>query len=309
MHARARRPLLDILTCIREKCTIDAAGLRLDANAERHLKSAADMALLFRGHEAALAHTVEIAERCQFSLDELRYEYPDEVSPDGCPPQHRLTELTWAGAKSRYPGGVSQSVKTQIDHELALIAKLEYAPYFLTVNDLVRFARERGILCQGRGSAANSAVCYCLGITAVDPSRLDLLFERFISAERDEPPDIDIDFEHERREEVIQYIYAKYGRERCGLTATVISYRSRSAIRDVGKALGLSRDVVGALAGTIWGRSSAGSDAAHARALGLDPDAFLQANDSYGFFQPLDDLVMTGPTRTNINDFRAILVA
>jgi error-prone DNA polymerase len=272
MHERARRPLFDILTCIREKCTIDSAGLRLDANAERHLKSAADMARLFRGHEAALAHTLEIAGRCRFSLDELRYEYPDEVSPDGCPPQRRLAELTWAGAKSRYPGGLGQSVKTQLEHELALIEQLDYAAYFLTVHDLVRFARERGILCQGRGSAANSAVCYCLGITAVDPSRLDLLFERFISAERDEPPDIDIDFEHERREEVIQYIYAKYGRDRAGLTAVVIRYRARSAIRDVGKAMGLSADTVSLLAGQVHGRSGDPVDDAWVREVGIDPD-------------------------------------
>ncbi len=272
MHARARRPLLDTLTCIREKCTIDAAGLRLDANAERHLKSSADMARLFRGHEAALAHTVEIAGRCRFSLDELRYEYPDEVAPDGCPPQRRLEELTWAGAKSRYPGGVGETVRAQLEHELALIEELQYAPYFLTVYDLVRFARERDILCQGRGSAANSAVCYCLGITAVDPSRLDLLFERFVSAERGEPPDIDIDFEHERREEVIQYIYAKYGRDRAGLTAVVIRYRARSAIRDVGKALGLSADTVSLLAGQVHGRPRDPVDGAWVREVGIDPD-------------------------------------
>ncbi len=234
MHSRSRGPLLDVVTCIREKCIIDEAGWRLESNAERHLKSAADMARLFRGYEPALARTLEIADRCTFSLDELRYEYPDEITADGVPPQQQLERLTWQGAKRRYPGGPTAEVRKMIEHELSLIAELSYAPYFLTVYDLVRFAREKEILCQGRGSAANSAVCYCLGITAVDPSKLDLLFERFVSAERDEPPDIDVDFEHERREEVIQYIYEKYGRDRAGLAATVISYRSRSAVREVG---------------------------------------------------------------------------
>lgn len=271
MHSRSRRPLLDVLTCIREKCVIDEAGWRLEANAERHLKSAADMALLFRGHEAALARTLEIAERCTFSLDELRYEYPDEIAADGETPQRRLERLTWQGVKGRYPGGPTAQVKETLEHELALIATLNYAPYFLTVYDLVRFARERGILCQGRGSAANSAVCYCLGITAVNPSRLDLLFERFVSAERDEPPDIDVDFEHERREEVIQYIYEKYGRERAGLAATVISYRSRSGVREVGKALGLSADTITALTSQVHGRSSDELTDVQIREIGLDP--------------------------------------
>ena len=271
MHARGRRPLLDVLTCIREKCTIDTAGLRLDANAERHLKSTEEMTRLFEGYEDALARTQEIAERCTFSLDELRYEYPDEVSPDGCPPQQRLTELTWEGARSRYPGGAPPKVRAQLEHELALIDELHYAPYFLTVHDIVVFARQRNILCQGRGSAANSAVCYCLGITSVDPARLDLLFERFISAERDEPPDIDVDFEHERREEVIQYIYNKYGRDRAGMTGVVIRYRSRSAVREVGKALGLSGDTVTLLAGQVHGRSGDGVDEARVREVGLNP--------------------------------------
>ncbi len=271
MHGRARRPLLDVLTCIREKCVIDEAGWRLEVNAERHLKSAADMARLFRGYEPALARTLEIAGRCHFSLDELRYEYPDEITADGVPPQRQLERLTWQGVKTRYPGGPSAEVRAQLEHELALIEELDYAPYFLTVYDLVRFARERGILCQGRGSAANSAVCYCLGITAVDPSRLDLLFERFVSAERDEPPDIDVDFEHERREEVIQYIYEKYGRDRAGLAATVISYRARSAVREVGKALGLSADMVTALTSQVHGRSSDDLTEAQIREIGLDP--------------------------------------
>ena len=271
MHGRARRPLLDVVTCIREKCVIDEAGWRLEANAERHLKSAGDMASLFQGHESALDRTVEIAERCTFSLDELRYEYPDEIAPDGEAPQRQLERLTWQGAKWRYPGGPAAEVKKTLEHELALIAELNYAPYFLTVHDLVQFARDKGILCQGRGSAANSAVCYCLGITAVNPSRLDLLFERFVSAERDEPPDIDVDFEHERREEVIQYIYEKYGRDRAGLAATVISYRSRSAVREVGKVLGLSADTIAALTSQLHGRSSDPVTDEQIREVGLDP--------------------------------------
>ncbi|MBE9553600.1 MAG: PHP domain-containing protein, partial [Proteobacteria bacterium] len=250
MHDASRRPLADILACVREGVTIDGAGARLVArNGERRLKRPAEMAALFRDYRQALARTLEIAERCTFSLDELSYEYPDEISPDGRPPQELLEVLTEEGARARYPAGVPPKVREQIDHEFGLIGELGYAPYFLTVHDIVRFARGQGILCQGRGSAANSAVCYCLGVTSVDPAHMDLLFERFISAERDEPPDIDVDFEHERREEVIQYIYNKYGRERAGLTATVIHYRPRGAVRDVGRAMGLSRDVITALAG------------------------------------------------------------
>ncbi|HEX9768152.1 MAG TPA: error-prone DNA polymerase [Kiloniellales bacterium] len=271
MHGPRRKVLLDVVTCIREGCTIDQAGFRLAANGERHLKSPQEMAHLFRDHPKALARTLEIAARATFSLDELRYEYPDEVTEDGRTPQQELAHLTWRGAGERYPGGLPARVKATLEHELALIDELGYAPYFLTVADLVRFARARGILCQGRGSAANSAVCYCLGITAVDPARLDLLFERFVSAERGEPPDIDVDFEHERREEVIQYIYEKYGRGRAGLTATVICYRGRGAIREVGKALGLSEDRVAALSGALWGWSREGLDAATVRELGLDP--------------------------------------
>ncbi len=214
------------------------------------------MARLFRGHPDAVARTLEIVERCRFSLDELRYEYPDKTAGDGRTPQQRLTRSRLGRRRERYPEGVPDKVHDLIEHELQLIEQLDYARYFLTVHDIVRFARARGILCQGRGSAANSAVCYCLGITAVDPARIDLLFERFISAARNEPPDIDVDFEHERREEVIQYIYDKYGRDRAGLAATVICYRSRSAIREVGKALGLSVDVVAALAGIVWGWSN-----------------------------------------------------
>ena len=270
-HTSARRPLQDVLTCIREHCTIDQAGYRLVANAERHLKPGAEMARLFARHPEALARTREIADACRFSLDELRYEYPIDPVPAGLSVQEHLEELTWAGARERYPGGIPAKVQSLLEHEFALIAELDYAPYFLTVHDIVRFAKARGILCQGRGSAANSAVCYCLGITAVDPERFDLLFERFVSTERKEPPDIDVDFEHERREEVIQYVYAKYGRAHAGIAATVIHYRARSAIREVGKALGLSADAVGALASGIWGWSEGGLDARLARERGLDP--------------------------------------
>ncbi|MBV9523090.1 MAG: error-prone DNA polymerase, partial [Alphaproteobacteria bacterium] len=271
-HTPERRRLQDVVTCIREGCTIDAAGFRLEAHAERHMKPGAEMARLFRDHPEAVSRTLEIAERCRFSLGELRYEYPDEIAPGGRTPQEELVRLAWAGAAERFPHGIPQKVRTQIEHELALIDALAYAPYFLTVHDIVRFARSQGILCQGRGSAANSAVCYCLGVTAVDPTRVDLLFERFISAERREPPDIDVDFEHERREEVIQYIYRKYTRERAGIAATVICYRSRGAIREVGKALGLSRDVTAALSGVVWGWSTEGIAPAQVRELGLDPD-------------------------------------
>ena len=272
-HVASRRPLQDVLTCIREKCVIDAAGFRLFANAERHLKAPDEMARLFRRHPEAIEATLEIARRCRFSLDELRYEYPVDPTPPGRTPQEELARLAWEGARRRYPDGVPAKVEALIRHELALIEQLGYAPYFLTVHDIVAFARSRAILCQGRGSAANSAVCYCIGVTAVDPARMDLLFERFVSAERNEPPDIDVDFEHERREEVIQYIYEKYGRERAGIAATVICYRPRSALRDVGKALGLSQDAVGALAETIWGWGAEGIEPRHIREAGLDPSA------------------------------------
>ena len=270
-HEPGRRRLADVLTCIRERCTIDEAGWRLDANAERHLKPPEEMRRLFRGHEGAVARSVEVAEACAFGLEALRYEYPDDEAPPGATPQGALERLTWEGAARRYPDGVPPAVAGQVAHELALIGELDYAAYFLTVHDVVRFARGRGILCQGRGSAANSAVCYCLGITAVDPGRLDLLFERFISAERREPPDIDVDFEHERREEVIQYVYGKYGRDRAGLAATVVHYRSRRALREVGKAMGLSGDTVQALAGAVWGRRFEGAEEDHIRRAGLDP--------------------------------------
>ncbi len=235
------------------------------------------MARLFAGHEDALRRSVEIAQACTFSLDELKYEYPDEPVPEGKTPQSHLEDLTWEGAAWRYPGGVPDKVRDTLLKELALIAELNYAPYFLTVHDIVHYARSQGILCQGRGSAANSAVCYCLAITNVDPTEIDLLFERFVSPERKEPPDIDVDFEHERREEVIQYIYARYGRDRAGLAATVICYRGRLAVREVGKALGLSADTVAALATTIWGLSNSSLPEEYVRQAGLDPSDPLLA--------------------------------
>jgi error-prone DNA polymerase len=272
-HSLHRRPLQDVLTCVRNHTSIDNAGLMLAPNAERHLRSAADMARCFKGYEAALACTVEIAERCRFSLDELVYEYPDEPVPAGKNPQAHLEQLADEGAAWRFPEGVPEAVKAALRRELDIIAQLSYAPYFLTVHDIVKFAREQGILCQGRGSAANSVVCYCLGVTAVNPMEIDLLFERFIAPERNEPPDIDVDFEHERREEVIQYIYRRYGRDRAGLAATVISYRARSAVRDVGRAMGLSEDTVAVLAGQVWGTRSGGAlPDKYVRDAGLDPD-------------------------------------
>lgn len=270
-HSPDRRPLADVLTCIRERCTIDEAGRRLAANAERHLKPPEEMARLFAGYPDAVARSVDIAGACAFGLDELAYEYPEETVPDGETAQSFLARLTAAGARDRYNGAVPPRVRAQLDHELALIGELGFAPYFLTVHDIVRFARSRGILCQGRGSAANSAVCYCLGVTAVDPARHDVLFERFVSAARNEPPDIDVDFEHERREEVIQYVYAKYGRDRAGLAATVISFRARSAAREVAGALGLSRGLAGALARRARRPGGGGTAEAELRALGLDP--------------------------------------
>ena len=272
-HAPERRMLQDVLTCIREHCTIDQAGFRLMAHAERHLKTPDEMARLFARWPEALARSVEIAELCRFDLNELRYEYPVDPCPPGLTPQDYLVRESQAGAERHYPKGVPDKVAKQLAHELDLVGRLGYAPYFLTVYDIVRFAKSQEIFCQGRGSAANSAICYCLGITAVDPAQSDLLFERFVSAERDEPPDIDVDFEHERREEVIQYVYRKYGREHAGIAATVITYRRRSAIRDVGKALGLSLDMVGALAESVWGMSLDEIPEAELRALGLDPEA------------------------------------
>ena len=270
-HHPDRKPLADVLTCIREKCTIAQAGYRLQANAERHLKSGAEMARLFAHYPQAVARSLEIAGRIRFDLDELRYEYPDEPVPPGKTPQDYLQELTWAHAAQHYPDGVPEKVRALLIKELALIARLDYARYFLTVYDVVRFARSQDILCQGRGSAANSAVCFCLGITSVNPIEIDLLFERFISADRREPPDIDVDFEHERREEVIQYLYGRYGRERAAICATVIHYRPRMAIREVGKAMGLKEDVTAGLAGLIWGEGDGEIPDKHIAEAGLDP--------------------------------------
>jgi error-prone DNA polymerase len=270
-HSPARRPLADVLTCIREKCTIAEAGFRLEANAERHLKDDSEMTRLFRSYPEAIARTLAIAERTKFSLEALSYEYPEEPVPPGKTPQQYLEERTWFHAAERYPEGVPEKVRALLDKELALIAKLDYARYFLTVYDIVHYARSQRILCQGRGSAANSAVCYCLGVTAVDPTKVELLFERFISAERKEPPDIDVDFEHERREEVIQYLYGRYGREHAAICSTVIHYRPRMAIREVGKALGLKEDVTAALAGTVWGSGGEEIPDHHIREAGLDP--------------------------------------
>jgi error-prone DNA polymerase len=272
-HDAGRRPLQDILTCIREHVTIDEAGFRLERNAERHLKGPAEMARLLSGYEDALARTMEIVEACTFSLSELKPHYPDEPTGQSATPQAELERLTWEGAERRFPGGVPNDIRDKINHELRLIDQLDFAPYFLTVEDIVRFARNQTppILCQGRGSSANSVVCYCLGITAVNPTEADLLFERFISTARGEPPDIDVDFEHQRREEVIQYIYEKYGRHRAGIAATVISYRARSAINEAGKAMGLSPDIVRAMSGIVWGWSSETPPQDEIRKAGLDP--------------------------------------
>ena len=247
-HLPERRALHDVLIATRVGSTVAEAIEHLFPNAQRYLKSPEEMAATFARAPDAVQRTVEIAGRAAFSLDELRYEYPEELAPAGTTPIEYLTRLAWAGARKRYPRGLSEKVRQLIEHELKLIEELHYEAYFLTVWDLVRFARGRGILCQGRGSAANSAVCYCLGITAVDPERMDLLFERFVSRERNEAPDIDVDFEHQRREEVLQYLYQKYGRDRAGMTAEVITYRPRSAVRDVGKALGLAPDRIDRLA-------------------------------------------------------------
>ncbi len=272
-HAPERRALQDVLTCIREGVTIDTAGYRLEANAERHLKPAAEMARIFARAPEAIAETMRFLALCKFSLGQLSYQYPEETREGYATPQEALIAFTETGAKWRFPGGIPDKVRKALDHELQLIGELNYAPYFLTVHDIVRYARQctPPILCQGRGSAANSVICYCLGITEVNPAEVDLLFERFVSAERREPPDIDVDFEHERREEVMQYIYRRYGRERTGIAATVICYRGRSAVRDVGKAFGLSQDTIGALASTLWGWSDEGPADNDVRRAGLDP--------------------------------------
>ena len=270
-HSHERRVLQDVVSCIREKTNIEIAGRLLEANAERHLKPPAEMQRLFRDHPAAITETLRFADRIAFSLDQLKYQYPDEPVPPGKTAQAHLEDLTWAGVDTYFAGKIDDGLRATLRKELDLIAELNYAHYFLTVHDIVRFARSQHILCQGRGSAANSAVCYVLGITSVDPTKVDLLFERFISKERLEPPDIDVDFEHSRREEVMQYVYRRYGRHRAAIIATVIHYRPRSAIRDVGKALGLTEDVTALLADTVWGSWGDGLSEMQVRQAGLDP--------------------------------------
>jgi error-prone DNA polymerase len=270
-HHPARRPLQDVLTCILEKTTIHAIGKKLQANAERHMKPGYEMARLFRDLPEAIAETMRFADRITFTLDELKYQYPDEPVPPGKTAQGHLADLTEAGIRHYFPNGVDNKLRATIDKELRLIEKLKYAHYFLTVHDIVHYARSQDILCQGRGSAANSAVCYVLGITSVNPAETDVLFERFISEERLEPPDIDVDFEHSRREEVMQYVYRRYGRHRAAIVATVIHYRPRSAIRDVGKALGLTEDVTAALADTVWGSWGDTVSDMQIRQAGFDP--------------------------------------
>jgi error-prone DNA polymerase len=271
-HAAERRPLQDVLTAIRLNKPVAQAGFELAANAERHMKSPTEMARLFRNHPQALAETLRFAESLNFSLKELQHNYPEETTEEGVDPQEELERLTWEGAAKRYPEGIPQKVRDLIRHELGIVAVKKYARYFLTVHDIGRYARsqECNVLCQGRGSAANSVICYCLGITEVDPGRAEVLFERFVSTERDEPPDIDVDFEHEKREKIIAYIYEKYSQKRTALAAAVVSYRGRSALREVAKAMGLSDDVRGALSGSIWGWSSSTLGEKEARAGGLD---------------------------------------
>ncbi|MER8377435.1 error-prone DNA polymerase [Mesorhizobium sp. M1406] len=269
-HTAERRPLQDVLTAIRLNTPVAEVGLQLAANAERHLKPPMEMARLFRRHPQALAETLRFAQELTFSLSDLQYNYPDEPTESGLGPQAELERLAREGAANRYPAGVPAFVTKRIAEELALIERLNYARYFLTVHDIVKFARSQDILCQGRGSAANSIVCFCIGITEVGPDRIDTLFERFISEERNEPPDIDVDFEHEKREIVMQYIYTKYSTKRTALAAAVISYRGRSALREVSKAMGLSEDVRGSLSGSIWGWSTSELGEKEARAGGLD---------------------------------------
>jgi error-prone DNA polymerase len=271
-HLPARRELQDVLTCIREKCTIQNAGYRLHQNAERHLKKEDEMQRLFRQYPDAIRRTREISEACQFSLDQLKYEYPEEITHDGRTPQEELSHLAWEGARKHFNGEIPEKTATAIEYELKFIKDMNYAAYFLTVYDIVRFARGQNILCQGRGSAANSTICYCLGITSVNPSKFDLLFERFISSARNEPPDIDVDFEHERREEVIQYIYQKYGRERAAIVATVTQERQKGSIRDVGKAMGLSVDTLNRLSGSIWEFTEEWFDGKKITEQGLNPN-------------------------------------
>lgn len=271
-HHAQRRELQDVVTCVREKCTIYTAGFRLHANAERYLKPIEEMHRLFRQYPAAIEQTQIIAAACTFSLDQLKYQYPKEITSEGRTPQEELAFLTWQGAKQIFGENIPGKIQSNINYELKFIQEVNYAEYFLTVYDIVRYARSQKILCQGRGSAANSTVCYCLGITSVDPSKFDLLFERFISSARNEPPDIDVDFEHERREEVMQYIYRKYGRNRAAIVATVTQQHHRGAIRDVGKAMGLSVDTIQRLSGLIWDFNDDGFDKNRIISQGINPD-------------------------------------
>ena len=276
-HTSERRQLQDIVTCIREKCTIYNAGFRLYANAERYLKPKDEMLRLFRQYPTTLKSIKEITDACTFSLDELKYQYPKEITTAGRTPEEELTFLAWKGAKEIYGENIPEKIKSSIHYELSFIKKMNYAEYFLTVYDIVRFARNQAILCQGRGSAANSTVCYCLGITSVDPTKFELLFERFISSARNEPPDIDVDFEHERREEVMQYIYDKYGRDRAAIVATVTQQHQKGAIRDVGKAMGLSVDTIKRLSSSIWEFTDDWFDEARITEQGLNPkDNYLR---------------------------------
>jgi error-prone DNA polymerase len=270
-HHPMRRELQDIVTCVREKCSIHNAGFKLHPNAERYLKPPEEMMRLFRNYPDAIRQTQIISEASNFSLSELKYKYPKEITSEGRTPQQELTFLSWKGAHELYKGNIPLKVQHTINYELKFIEEMNYAEYFLTVYDIVRYAREQNILCQGRGSAANSTVCYCLGITSVDPSKFDLLFERFISSARNEPPDIDVDFEHERREEVMQYIYRKYGRERAAVVATVTQLHHKGAIRDVGKAMGLSVDTINRLSGLIWDFEEEGLDEKRIESQGLNP--------------------------------------
>jgi len=274
-HSESRRPLHDVLTAIRCRSSLDSLGPELFPNGERHLKPTSALLQLFANHSELLSETIAVANACHFSLDELRYEYPEELVPAGETPIGHLTKLATDGARHRYPSGVPQKIERLLQHELALIEELHYEAYFLTVYDLVRFARERGILCQGRGSAANSVVCFCIGVTSVDPDRIEVLFERFVSRERDEAPDIDVDFEHERREEVLQYLYDRYGRDRAGMTAEVITYRPRSAMRDVGKALALSSDRIDKLTSQLEHVDNAEQLPQRIAEGGIDPQSIL----------------------------------
>jgi error-prone DNA polymerase len=271
-HSQTRRQLQDVVTCIREKCTIQTAGFRLQQNAERYLKPPVEMLRLFRQYPDAILRTQEIAEACSFTLDSLQYEYPEELTSEGRTPQEELTYLAWRGAEERFPNGIPEQIVHNIRHELTFIEKMNYASYFLTVYDIVRYARSQGILCQGRGSAANSTVCYCIGVTSVDPSKFQLLFERFASEARNEPPDIDLDLEHERREEVMQYIYNRYGRERAAIVATVTQQHHKGAVRDVAKAMGLSLDTVNRLSKAVWEFTEERFNKQHIIDIGLNPD-------------------------------------